>query len=56
MRLLAITKANVKQIVCTEVSLIFVNISALVTFSCNDNEQIKATKKAVDNYIQVISE
>ena len=31
-------------------------ISALVTFSCNDSEQIKATKKAIDNYIHVISE
>ena len=56
MRLSVITKTDVKQIVCTEVLLIFVNISALVTFSCNDSEQIKVTKKAVDNYIHVISE
>ena len=24
----------------------FINMSALVTFSCNDNERIKATKKS----------
>ena len=56
MRLSVITKTDVKQIVCTEVSLIFVNISALVTFNCNDGERVKATKKAIDNYIHVISE
>ena len=55
MRLSEITKTDVKQIVSTEVSLIFINISAPVTFSCNDGERIKATKKAVDNYIHVIS-
>ena len=56
MRLFVITKTDIKQNVCTEVLLILSIISALVTFSCNDGERVKATKKAVKNYIHAISE